>query len=376
MYIPFPGRFFSSHSVTEGQPDKICDQIADKVLDRILDADPRARVSCNVCISGQLVLLMGEITSKTQPPYEDVVRETMRSIGYRNRDEGFDPEDCIVVTAFHRQSLDIDVGVNKGGAGDTCTVVGFACSDTSEFMPAPLFFAHKLCMKLAEARKTGIIPYLRPDGKAQVTFEYESGYPVRIDSVTLLAQHKHGVQIERLQRDLKSNIIEAVLPKKFIDENTKVYINPTGSFVSGGPAVDSGLTGRKVLVDMYGGMERGGGGSMSGKDPSKIHRVGAYGARNVAKSLVAAGLSRWLEVRITYAIGVSKPLDVDVTTYGSSQMKEEELVRIVSNEFDLSPASMVDRFSLRKPNYSAVACYGHFGRTDIDLPWEHVVRLR
>jgi S-adenosylmethionine synthetase len=366
--------------VTEGQPDKMCDKIADTILDQILKDDPTARVSCDVCISGQLIVIMGEITTATQTPYDLIARQALREIGYTSAEDGIDPQYCTILTSFKKQSTDIAKGIEAGdqeslGAGDTCTVVGFACTDTPELIPAPIAFANSVCRQLAEVRKNGSVPYLLPDGKAQVTVEYRDGKPSRIGSIVILAQHRTNAEISALRQDLLDQVIRKALPEELLDKETKIYVNPGGPFVVGGPAADSGLSGRKVLSDMYGGMNRGGGGSMSGKDPSKIHRVGAYIARNVAKSLVAAGLATALEVRITYAIGIAQPIDIDVWSFGTSRINETELTAIISRKFDLRPGFNIQRFNLRQPIYSVTSCYGHFGRADVDLPWERIHRL-
>ena len=369
----FPGRFFSSQSTTSCQSDKLCDRISDSIVDFLLEVDPIARVSCDVAIGNNLIAILGEISSQVNPPYSDIVRTVIEETGYLP-ETGFDLEKCSIVTSISEQSPDIARALDHPQsdmlpAGDTCTVVGFACTDTPEFMPAPISLAHRLCRGLESLRRDGSLSFLRPDGKAEVTVEYSRGSPLRVSRVTLLAQHEPSIEIVELREQLKKSLIEPTLTD-YLDSQTLIYINPTGRFVEGGPEADSGMTGRKNLVDTYGGMARGGGGALSGKGPSKIHRVGTYLARHIAKSIVATGLAKHLEVRLTYAIGLAKPLAVDAFSYGTSDLSDERLASLITQKFDVRPGAAIEKFSLRNPIYYQTACFGHLGRPDIEFPWE------
>ena len=374
---------FTSESVTEGHPDKICDQISDAVLDALMAQDPNSRVACETAITTGLVLVMGEISTKGYVDIQKIVRETIREIGYDRAKYGFDCDTCGVITAIDEQSSDIAMGVDKAleakenlmsdedieaiGAGDQGMMFGFASNETEEYMPYPISLAHKLARKLTEVRKNGTLPYLRPDGKTQVSVEYdENGKPFRLEAVVLSTQHDAEVSHE----DIKKYVFDEILPADMVDENTKFFINPTGRFVIGGPNGDSGLTGRKIIVDTYGGYARHGGGAFSGKDCTKVDRSAAYAARYVAKNIVAAGLADKCEIQLSYAIGVAQPTSVRVDTFGTSKLTEEELVGIVRKHFDLRPAGIIKMLDLRRPIYKQTAAYGHFGRTDLDLPWE------
>ena len=378
---------FTSESVTEGHPDKICDQISDAVLDALMAQDPNSRVACETAITTGLVLVMGEISTKGYVDIQKIVRETIREIGYDRAKYGFDCDTCGVITAIDEQSSDIAMGVDKAleakenlmsdedieaiGAGDQGMMFGFASNETEEYMPYPISLAHKLARKLTEVRKNGTLPYLRPDGKTQVTVEYdENGKPFRLEAVVLSTQHDAEVSQEQIHEDIKKYVFDEILPADMVDENTKFFINPTGRFVIGGPNGDSGLTGRKIIVDTYGGYARHGGGAFSGKDCTKVDRSAAYAARYVAKNIVAAGLADKCEIQLSYAIGVAQPTSVRVDTFGTSKLTEEELVGIVRKHFDLRPAGIIKMLDLRRPIYKQTAAYGHFGRTDLDLPWE------
>ena len=378
---------FTSESVTEGHPDKICDQISDAILDAILEQDPMSRVACETACTTGLVLVMGEITTKAQIDIQSIVRETVREIGYDRAKYGFDCDTCGVITALDKQSADIAMGVDKAleakensmseaeieaiGAGDQGMMFGYACNETPELMPYPISLAHKLALKLTEVRKNGTLPYLRPDGKTQVSVEYdEAGKPVRLDAVVLSTQHGEEVSQEQIHADIKKYVFEPVLPKNMVDENTKFYINPTGRFVIGGPNGDSGLTGRKIIVDTYGGYARHGGGAFSGKDCTKVDRSAAYAARYVAKNIVAAGLADKCEIQLSYAIGVARPTSIMVDTFGTGKLGDDKLVEIIRENFDLRPAGIIKMLDLRRPIYKQTAAYGHFGRTDVELPWE------
>ena len=380
-------RLFTSESVTEGHPDKICDQISDAILDELMRQDPMSRVACETAITTGLVLVMGEITTKGYVDIQKVVRETIREIGYDRAKYGFDCDTCGVITALDEQSADIALGVDKAleakenkmtdeeidaiGAGDQGMMFGYATNETEEYMPYPISLAHKLARKLTEVRKNGTLKYLRPDGKSQVTVEYdEDGKPSRLDAVVLSTQHDPEVSQEQIHEDIKKYVFDAVLPQDMIDENTKFFVNPTGRFVIGGPHGDSGLTGRKIIVDTYGGYARHGGGAFSGKDCTKVDRSAAYAARYVAKNIVAAGLADKCEIQLSYAIGVAHPTSVMVDTFGTGKLNDEKLVEIIRENFDLRPAGIIKMLDLRRPIYKQTAAYGHFGRNDIDVPWE------
>lgn len=385
-------RLFTSESVTEGHPDKICDQISDAVLDALMEQDPMSRVACETSITTGLVLVMGEITTNAYVDIQKIVRETIREIGYDRAKYGFDCDTCGVITAIDEQSSDIAMGVDKAleakehlmseddieaiGAGDQGMMFGFATNETPEYMPYPIALAHKLARKLTEVRKNGTLPYLRPDGKTQVTVEYdENDKPVRLDAVVLSTQHGEEVSQEQIHADVKKYIFDEVLPQELIDENTKFFINPTGRFVIGGPNGDSGLTGRKIIVDTYGGYARHGGGAFSGKDCTKVDRSAAYAARYVAKNIVAAGLADKCEIQLSYAIGVARPTSIMVDTFGTGKLSDEKLVEIIREHFDLRPAGIIKMLDLRRPIYRQTAAYGHFGRTDLDLPWEKLDKV-
>ena len=380
-------RLFTSESVTEGHPDKICDQISDAILDELMKQDPMSRVACETSITTGLVLVMGEITTKGYVDIQKIVRETIREIGYDRAKYGFDCDTCGVITALDEQSTDIAMGVDKAleakenkmsdeeldaiGAGDQGMMFGYATNETEEFMPYPIALAHKLALKLTEVRKNGTLDYLRPDGKTQVTVEYdEDGKPVRLDAVVLSTQHDAEVSQEQIHKDIKKYVFDPVLPKDMVDENTKFFINPTGRFVIGGPNGDSGLTGRKIIVDTYGGYARHGGGAFSGKDCTKVDRSAAYAARYVAKNIVAAGLADKCEIQLSYAIGVAHPTSIMVDTFGTGKLSDEKFVEIIRENFDLRPAGIIKMLDLRRPIYKQTAAYGHFGRNDIDVPWE------
>jgi S-adenosylmethionine synthetase len=387
MSIPRGRRLFTSESVTEGHPDKICDQISDSVLDAFIANDPNARVACEVSVATGLVLVIGEISSQSE--YVDIqaiARQTIKEIGYTRAKFGFDSETCAVLVSLNEQSADIAQGVNRAlearegnmsddeieaiGAGDQGMMFGFAVNETPELMPLPISIAHQLSRRLTEVRKNGTLPYLRPDGKTQVTVEYDGDTPVRVDAIVVSAQHSEETTLEQIQADIKEHVIKPVVPEKFLDADTKYFINPTGRFVIGGPQGDAGLTGRKIIVDTYGGYARHGGGAFSGKDPTKVDRSGAYAARYVAKNIVAAGLADKVEVQLAYAIGVAQPVSIAVDTFGTGKVSEEKLVEVVRAHFDLRPAGIIKQLDLRRPIYKQTAAYGHFGRTDVDLPWE------
>ena len=380
---------FTSESVSEGHPDKICDQISDGVLDAMLAQDPMSRVACETAITTGLVLVMGEVTSNAQVDIQKIVRDTIVEIGYDSTDKGFDGNLCGVMVSLDKQSADIALGVDKAleakltdsqidaiGAGDQGMMFGYASDETEDFMPYPIYLAHKLSRQLSKVRKDGTLPYLRPDGKSQVTVEYDNeGKPLRIDAVVVSSQHSDDVDWEKIQEDIRKYVIDAVLPEELIDDDTKIYINPTGRFVIGGPNGDSGVTGRKIIVDTYGGWARHGGGAFSGKDPTKVDRSAAYAARYVAKNLVAAGLCHKAEVQLSYAIGVASPTSVRIDTFGTGVLPEEKLVDIIQDNFDLRPAGIIQMLDLRRPIYKQTAAYGHFGRNDLDLPWEKLDKV-
>ena len=380
-------RLFTSESVTEGHPDKICDNISDAVLDAIMAQDPNSRVACETAITTGLVLVMGEITTTGNVDFQSVVRDTIREIGYDHSDKGFDCNTCGVIVALDKQSADIAMGVDKAleakenqmtdedieaiGAGDQGMMFGYACNETEEFMPYPIALAHKLTKKLTEVRKNGTLPYLRPDGKSQVTVEYdENGKAVAIDAVVISTQHAAEISQEQIHEDIRKYVIDSVIPQDMVNADTKYFINPTGRFVIGGPNGDSGLTGRKIIVDTYGGWARHGGGAFSGKDCTKVDRSAAYAARYVAKNIVAAGLADKCEIQLSYAIGVAQPTSVRVDTFGTGKLDEIRLVEIVRENFDLRPAGIIKMLDLRRPIYKQTAAYGHFGRLDLELPWE------
>ena len=369
-------RLFTSESVTEGHPDKICDQISDAVLDAILAKDPDAHVACECCATTGMVLVMGEITTSAYVPIDQIARNKIVEIGYDRAKYGFDGQSCAVLVSVDEQSPDIAMGVKRGdenmGAGDQGMMFGYACDETPEYMPLAISLAHKLTRALSQARKSGKLPYLRPDGKAQVTVEYEDDRPLRVEAIVLSTQHAPEATHEQIERDMIETVIRPTVPAELLDENTKFFINPTGRFVVGGPQGDSGLTGRKIIVDSYGGYARHGGGAFSGKDPSKVDRSAAYALRHVAKNLVAAGLCRRCEVGAAYAIGVAKPVSVFVDSEGNGILPDDDLAQIVDETFDLRPAAIIRRLDLKRPIYQQVAAYGHFGRDDLDLPWERL----
>ena len=368
-------KLFTSESVTEGHPDKICDQISDAILDAILAEDPAGRVACETAASTGMVHIMGEITTNCYVDFQKIVRDVVRDIGYTRAKYGFDADTCAVIANVDEQSPDIAMGVNPGGAGDQGMMFGYATNETEEYMPYPIALAHKLVRQLTKVRKDGTMPYLRPDGKSQVTVEYDkAGHPIRLDAVVLSTQHDESVTQEQIHADVKKYVFDQVLPADMVDEETKFFINPTGRFVIGGPQGDSGLTGRKIIVDTYGGYARHGGGAFSGKDCTKVDRSAAYAARYVAKNIVAAGLADKCEIQLSYAIGVAHPTSIRVETFGTGKLTDEELVAVVRENFDLRPAGIIKMLDLRRPIYKQTAAYGHFGRTDVDLPWEKLDR--
>ena len=386
-FMTSPKLLFTSESVTEGHPDKLCDQISDAVLDAIIEKDPDARVACEVAATTGLVVVMGEITTDCYVDINKIVRETVLSVGYTRAKYGFDGDTCGVIVSLKEQSADIAMGVNCAlearkfvektdaeleviGAGDQGMMVGFACNETVELMPTPIAYAHALCKRLAQVRKNRLLPYLRPDGKSQVTVEYSYGKPVRVDTVVVSAQHDCAVEHAQIETDIIGHVIKEVIPAHLLDDRTRYLVNPTGRFAIGGPMGDAGLTGRKIIVDTYGGMARHGGGCFSGKDPTKVDRSGAYAARYVAKNLVAAGIADRLEIQVAYAIGVARPVSIMVETFGTGRIPEDRILTLVERYFDLRPAGIIQALRLRRPIYRATAAYGHFGRDDIDAPWE------
>lgn len=379
---------FTSESVTEGHPDKICDQVSDAILDEILKGDPNARVACETLTTTGIVMVVGEITTSQYVDIQNTVRNVLKDIGYTRAKFGFDASTCSVITSINEQSKDIALGVdsaleykngnedkyNSVGAGDQGMMFGYACTETEEFMPLPITLAHNLSRRLAYVRKNDILGYLRPDGKSQVTVEYIDGIPSRIEAIVVSSQHGM-VKLEQIEEDIKKYVIDEVIPIELIDENTKIYVNPTGKFEIGGPMGDSGLTGRKIIVDTYGGFGRHGGGAFSGKDPTKVDRSGAYMARYIAKNIVASGICDKLEIGISYAIGIAKPLSIYVDTFGTGKISDDEIIEIINKVFDLRPAAIIDILDLRRPIYRQIAAYGHFGRNDLDLPWEKLDKV-
>lgn len=378
--------FFTSESVTEGHPDKICDQISDAILDALLAKDPRSRVACETAATTGLIVVMGEVTTDAYVEIQDIVRDVVRDIGYTRAKYGFDADTCGVIVSLKGQSPDIAMGVDKAleaktgamteaeveaiGAGDQGMMIGFACDETPELMPLPISLAHRLVRQLSAVRKSGLLDYLRPDGKSQVTVEYSYGKPVRVDAVVISTQHDPTVDQERIRHDVIKYVIREVVPEELLDERTKYFINPTGRFVTGGPMGDAGLTGRKIIVDTYGGMARHGGGAFSGKDPTKVDRSAAYAARYVAKNIVAAGLANRFEIQLSYAIGVAQPISISFETFGTSKVSDEVIHKLIKDHFDLRPGAIIRDLDLRRPIYRPTAAYGHFGRDDIDAPWE------
>lgn len=380
---------FSSESVTKGHPDKMCDRISDSILDAIMAQDPNGRVACETCCTTGMVLIMGEISTTANIDIPSIARKAICDIGYDSADKGFDGNTCAIITSLDKQSPDIAMGVdasfelkggeqdkyNLNGAGDQGMMFGYACDETPELMPMPIYLAHKLALKLTEERENGELAYLRTDGKTQVTVEYDDDRVVRIDAIVVSSQHSADVELETIRKDIIEKVIKPTIAPSLIDENTKIYVNPTGRFVTGGPQGDSGLTGRKIIVDTYGGYSRHGGGAFSGKDPTKVDRSAAYMCRYIAKNIVAAGLAKKCELQLAYAIGVAKPVSVMVDTFGTGVHSDAELAKAVQNVFDLRPAAIIDELDLRRPIYTATSAYGHMGRTDVDLPWEHTDKI-
>ncbi len=385
-FMTSPQYFYTSESVTEGHPDKMCDQVSDAVLDAIIADDPDARVACEVAMTTGLVVVMGEITTSTYVDIAQIARETVRGIGYDRAKFGFDCDTCGVIVSIKEQSADIALGVDKAleakagemsdseieaiGAGDQGMMIGFACNETLEYMPLSIMLAHRLCQRLSVVRKGGVLPYLRPDGKSQVTVEYAYGKPKRVDAIVVSTQHAPEISQAQIRQDVIEHVIKAVVPANMLDDKTSIFVNPTGRFVTGGPLGDAGLTGRKIIVDTYGGVARHGGGAFSGKDPTKVDRSAAYMARYIAKNLVAAGLAERLELQVSYGIGIAHPLSLAVETFGTGVISDDKIVELIKSYFDLRPAAIIRDLRLRRPIFKATAAYGHFGRTDIDAPWE------
>jgi len=387
-FMSSPKLLYTSESVTEGHPDKMCDQISDAVLDAIIAQDPDARVACECATTTGLIVVMGEITTSASVDIAKVARNTVRDIGYTDAKFGFDAETCGILVSIKEQSADIALGVDKAleaktgemsdseieaiGAGDQGMMIGFACDETPEYMPMSIMLAHKLCKRLARVRKDGTLPYLRPDGKSQVTVQYEYGKPVRVDTIVVSTQHAPEVDQKQIYHDILEVVIKQVVPEGMIDEDTKIFVNPTGRFVTGGPMGDAGMTGRKIIVDTYGGVARHGGGAFSGKDPTKVDRSASYMARYIAKNVVAAGLASRFELQVSYAIGVARPVSLSVETFGTGKVSDERIIELIREHFDLRPAAIIRYLELRRPIYRPTAAYGHFGRDDIDAPWERV----